>query len=205
MKKKEKIDFIFKTLQELYPNPPVPLNSRNSYTFLIAVLLSAQCTDQRVNKITPQLFSLADNPHDMLGYNVEEVQDIIRPCGLSERKATAIIGLSEILVDKYNGKIPQNIDLLEELPGVGHKTASVVVSQEFSQPAFPVDTHILRLSYRWGLSHSRHNPTITERELKKIFLKEHWRNLHLQFIYFGREYCPAKNHKIELCPICREV
>ena len=205
MKKKAKIDLIFNMLQKLYPNPPVPLNSVNSYTFLLAVLLSAQCTDERVNKITPQLFALADNPFEMVKFSVLEVQNVIRSCGLSARKATAIISLSQILIDKYNGEIPQKLELLEELPGVGHKTASVVVSQEFSQAAFPVDTHILRLSHRWGLSSSRYNPTITERELKNIFPKKYWSILHLQFIYFGREYCPAKNHKIKDCPICKQI
>ena len=205
MRKKDKIDFIFNTLQTLYPNPPIPLNSVNSYTFLLAVLLSAQCTDERVNKITPTLSGLADTPFDMVKCSIEEVQNIIRPCGLSVRKAKAIVRLSEILIDKYEGELPQSLELLEELPGVGHKTASVVISQEFAQPAFPVDTHILRLAHRWGLSSNRHNPNITERELKKIFPKESWRNLHLQFIYFGREYCPAKNHKIQDCPICKKL
>ena len=195
MTKKEKAQYILTELEKLYPNTPVPLNHTSSYTLLIAVLLSAQCTDERVNKITPLLFSKADNPFDMVKLKMEEIQQIIRPCGLSPKKAFAIFTLSQILIDKYNGEVPENIDLLEELPGVGHKTASVVMSQAFGHPMFPVDTHIHRLMTRWGLTNGK-NVVQTEKDAKKIFPKEKWNKLHLQIIFYGREFSPARSPKI---------
>jgi endonuclease-3 len=188
-------------LENLYPVVPVPLDHKDPYTLLIAVLLSAQCTDLRVNQITPKLFAKADNPFDMAKLEVEEIRDIIKPCGLSPTKSKAIKGLSQILIEKYNGGVPNDLAQLEELPGVGHKTASVVISQAFGIPAFPVDTHIHRLAYRWKLSKGS-SVEQTERDLKKLFDQEHWNKLHLQIIFFGREYCPARGHKPTLCPIC---
>ena len=204
MTRKEKAQFIIQELEKLYPETPVPLNHKDPYTLLIAVLLSAQCTDERVNKITPALFKLADNPYDMSQQDVDDIRIIIRPCGLSPRKSKAIHELSKILVDKYNGEIPQELHLLEELPGVGHKTASVVVSQAFGIPAFPVDTHIHRLAQRWGLTNGR-SVNQTEKDLKKLFPKESWNKLHLQIIFYGREYCTAKGCLGIKCNICRTL
>ena len=190
-------------LDELYPRMEIPLDHHDPYTLLIAVLLSAQSTDKRVNLITPILFERADNPWDMAKVPVEEVRSIIRPVGLSPQKSTAIVELSRILVEKYDGKVPADMDLLEELPGVGHKTASVVMVQAFGQPAFPVDTHIHRLAWRWMLSTGK-SVKKTEEDLKKIFPIDEWDRRHLQFIYFGREYCPARGHDPVKCPICSE-
>lgn len=192
---------IAQQLAILYPQPGIPLYHTNPFTFLIAVLLSAQCTDERVNKTTPELFGLADHPKDMLKLGQEKIKSIIRPCGLSPQKSKAIVGLSEILMNKYNGEIPETLDRLEELPGVGHKTASVVMSQIFKVPAFPVDTHIHRLAFRWKLSTGK-SVTKTERDLKRLFPEDLWNDLHLQIIYFGREYCPARGHNPYECPIC---
>ena len=195
MTKKEKAVYIIQELEKLYPTTPVPLDHSSSYTLLIAVLLSAQCTDERVNKITPTLFSKANNPFEMIKLTIEEIQQIIRPCGLSPKKAYAIFTLSKILIDKYNGEIPENIELLEDLPGVGHKTASVVMSQAFGHPMFPVDTHIHRLLTRWGITNGK-NVVQTEKDAKKIFPIEKWNKLHLQIIFYGREYSPARSPKI---------
>lgn len=195
MNKKEKVQFIIDKLEEIYPVVPIPLDHTDEYTLLIAVLLSAQCTDERVNKITPVLFERADNPFDMVKLSVDEIREIIKPCGLSPRKSKAIYDLSQILIDKYNGKVPANMELLEELPGVGHKTASVVMSQAFGEPAFPVDTHIHRLIYRWGLSNGK-NVEQTEKDCKRLFPKEIWNKLHLQIIFYGREYSPARGWDI---------
>lgn len=194
MTKSEKVQYVIDELERLYPETPVPLDHKDPYTLLIAVLLSAQCTDARVNQITPLLFEKADNPFDMVKLDVEEIQQIIRPCGLSPRKSKAIYGLSEILIEKYNGKVPKNMDLLEELPGVGHKTASVVMSQAFGVPAFPVDTHIHRLMYRWGFTNGK-NVEQTEKDAKRLFPRELWNKLHLQIIFYGREYSPARSPK----------
>ena len=201
MKKAEKVLDIINILQREFPNPPVPLDHKDDYTLLIAVLLSAQCTDERVNKITPLLFAKADNPKEMLTLTVDEIREIIKPCGLSPRKSKAIYGLSEIIMEKHKGKVPQSFEALEALPGVGHKTASVVMAQAFNVPAFPVDTHIHRLMYRWGLSNGK-NVEQTEKDAKRLFPKEIWNDLHLQIIFFGRKYCPARGHKVEECPIC---
>ncbi|MEM8560854.1 MAG: endonuclease III [Pseudomonadota bacterium] len=202
MLKAERVQYILLRLQELYPEPPVPLDHKDPYTLLIAVLLSAQCTDERVNKVTPALFALADNPQDMAVHSVEVIQQIIRPCGLSPQKAKAIRRLSEILLAEHNGAVPQDIEALEALPGVGHKTASVVVAQAFGKPAFPVDTHIHRLAQRWGLSSGK-NVTQTERDLKRLFPEESWNRLHLQIIFYGREYCTARGCDGRVCEICR--
>ncbi|MCM8529869.1 MAG: endonuclease III [Lentisphaeraceae bacterium] len=201
MTKKQKAAEIHTILEELYPETPIPLDHKDPYTLLVAVLLSAQCTDARVNTITPALFELADNPKDMALQEVEDIKAIIRPCGLSPRKSKAISELSSIIVNKHNGEVPQSFDDLEELPGVGHKTASVVMAQAFGVPAFPVDTHIHRLARRWGLSPAK-NVVQTEKDLKKLFPEDKWNKLHLQMIFYGREYCPARSHKKELCPIC---
>lgn len=200
-KLKIKAAAIQEILNELYPETPIPLKHRDAYTLLVAVLLSAQCTDERVNQVTPLLFARADNPAGMAQLPVEEIQSIIRPCGLSPAKSKAISGLSKILMEKYNGQVPDTFEALEALPGVGHKTASVVMSQAFGYPAFPVDTHIHRLAARWGLSSGK-NVEQTERDLKALFPEESWNKLHLQIIYFGRQYCPARGHKPEECPIC---
>ena len=194
MTKKEKVQFVIQELEKLYPKTPVPLNHNDPFTLLIAVLLSAQCTDERVNKITPTLFKKADNPFDMVKLSVEEIKAIIRPCGLSPKKSKAIYDLSNILIRKYNGGVPKDILLLEELPGVGHKTASVVVSQAFGQEAFPVDTHIHRLMYRWGFTNGK-NVVQTEKDAKRLFPKNIWNKLHLQIIFYGREYSPARGVK----------
>lgn len=195
MTKKHKAHYILEELEKLYPTTPIPLDHTSKYTLLIAVLLSAQCTDERVNKITPLLFSKADNPFDMVKLKMEEIQQIIRPCGLSPKKAFAIFTLSQILIDKYNGEVPENLDLLEELPGVGHKTASVVMSQGFGHPMFPVDTHIHRLLTRWGITSGK-NVIETEKDAKKIFPKQSWNKLHLQIIFYGREFSPARSPKL---------
>ena len=202
MLKFERANYILKRLDELYPNPPIPLNSKNHFQLLVAVLLSAQCTDERVNKVTPQLFKLACDPFEMQKVPVETIYNIIRPCGLAPKKSRAISELSNILVKKYNGKIPKAIDLLEELPGVGHKTASVLLSQGFGIPAFPVDTHIHRLAQRWGLTNGK-SVVKTEEDLKKIFPKDAWNKLHLQIIFYGREFCTARGCKGITCEICR--
>lgn len=199
MTKQEVADDIAEILESHYPTVPIPLDHKDPYTLLVAVLLSAQCTDKRVNLVTPDLFELADNPFDMAKRTVDKINTIVRPCGLAPRKAKAIHGLSEILIDKYDGEVPQSFEALEELPGVGHKTASVVMSQAFGVPAFPVDTHIHRLAYRWKLSTGK-NVTKTEKDLKKLFPKETWNKLHLQIIFFGREFCPAKAHDPVACP-----
>ena len=202
MLKFERANYILKRLDELYPNPPIPLNSNNHFQLLVAVLLSAQCTDERVNKVTPELFKLACNPFEMQKVPLEMIYNIIRPCGLAPKKSRAISELSNILVEKYNGKIPKEIDLLEELPGVGHKTASVLLSQGFGIPAFPVDTHIHRLAQRWGLTNGK-SVVKTEEDLKKIFPKNAWNKLHLQIIFYGREFCTARGCKGITCEICR--
>jgi len=191
MNKKEKVTFVINTLKELYPEIPIPLDHKDPYTLLIAVLLSAQCTDVRVNKITPILFARADNPYDMVKLSVEEIKEIIKPCGLSPMKSNGIYGLSHILIDKHNGQVPANFEDLEALPAVGHKTASVVMSQAFGVPAFPVDTHIHRLMYRWNLSNGS-NVMQTEKDAKRLFPESLWNELHLQIIWYGREYCPAR-------------
>lgn len=204
MTKKEKANYILTELEKLYPTTPVPLDHSSSYTLLIAVLLSAQCTDERVNKITPLLFSKADTPWAMVKLSIEEIQKIIRPCGLSPKKAYAIFTLSQILIDKYNGEVPEDLVLLEELPGVGHKTASVVMSQAFGHPMFPVDTHIHRLLTRWGVTSGK-NVVETEKDAKKIFPKVSWNKLHLQIIFYGREYSPARSPKSEKDYITRTI
>lgn len=202
LKKSERVQFILNRLQELYPEPPIPLDHKDPYTLLVAVLLSAQCTDQRVNQVTPHLWKLADNPHDMAKVPVEDIQSVIRPCGLSPQKAKAISKLSQILIDDYQGQVPDDINELEKLPGVGHKTASVVMSQAFGQPAFPVDTHIHRLAQRWGLTNGK-NVAQTEKDLKRLFPKSAWNALHLQIIYYGREHCSARRCDGTVCDICR--
>lgn len=196
MTKQEKVEFTVKTLDELYPTIPIPLDHKDPYTLLIAVLLSAQSTDVRVNQITPLLFAKADNPFDMVKLSEEQIREIIKPVGLSPMKSKGIYGLSKILIEKYNGEVPRNISLLEELPSVGHKTASVVVSQAFGIPAFPVDTHIHRLMYRWGFSNGK-NVVQTERDAKRLFPEEIWNRLHLQIIWYGREYSPARGWDLE--------
>jgi len=199
--KAEKVQDIINTLERLYPVIPIPLDHKDSYTLLIAVLLSAQCTDKKVNEITPLLFEAADNPFDMIKLTPDQIRLIIRPCGLSPRKSKAIYELSQILIDKYDGEVPDSFEALEELPGVGHKTASVVMAQAFGVPAFPVDTHIHRLAWRWNLSTGK-NVVQTEKDCKRLFPKEKWNDLHLQIIFFGREYCPAKAHNPNECPLC---
>lgn len=196
MKKTERVDFVINKLNELYPEIPVPLDHKDPYTLLIAVLLSAQSTDVRVNQITPLLFERADNPYDMVQLSVEEIREIIKPVGLSPMKSKGIYGLSKILIDKYKGEVPANLEALEELPAVGHKTASVVISQAFGIPAFPVDTHIQRLMYRWNFSNGK-SVVQTERDAKRIFPKEKWNDLHLQIIWYGREYCQARGWDLE--------
>ena len=197
MTKKQKVDYVINELERLYPKTPVPLKHYDPYTLLIAVLLSAQCTDERVNQITPILFEKADTPSKMIQLPVETIKQIIRPCGLSPRKSQAISSLSEILLKKHNGNVPENMEALEELPGVGHKTASVVMSQAFGVPAFPVDTHIHRLMYRWGFSNGK-NVVQTEKDAKRLFPKTLWNKLHLQIIFYGREYSPARGVKKEI-------
>ena len=196
MNKKQKVQFIIKSLEKLYPETPIPLNHKDPFTLLVAVLLSAQCTDERVNQITPKLFKKADSAKKMIKLSVKEIKDIIRPCGLSPMKSKGIYGLSKMIIEKHNGKVPSNFDDLEAFPSVGHKTASVVMSQAFGFPAFPVDTHIHRLMYRWGLSNGK-NVETTEKDAKRLFPKKLWNKLHLQIIYYGREYCPARGWNIE--------
>ncbi len=204
MTKAEKVNYIISELERLYPVMDVPLDHKDPYTLLIAVLLSAQCTDKRVNLITPHLFSRADNPFDMVKMTQEEIKEIIRPCGLSPMKSKGIYGLSQILIDKYNGEVPCDMAALEELPAVGHKTASVVMSQAFGIPAFPVDTHIHRLMVRWGLTNGK-SVVQTERDAKRLFPEEQWNKLHLQIIYYGREYSPARSPKLSVDYITRTV
>lgn len=201
MSKQEKVQHIMEILESHYPEVPVPLTHTDSYTLLIAVLLSAQCTDKKVNEITPYLFAKADNPHDMIKMSPDDIRAIIRPCGLSPRKSKAIYNLSHILINDYNSEVPADFAALESLPGVGHKTASVVMAQAFGVPAFPVDTHIHRLAYRWKLSTGK-NVDKTEKDLKRLFPEDKWNKLHLQIIFFGREYCPAQRHDPVVCPIC---
>jgi len=202
MLKAERADYILQRLQALYPQPPVPLNHNDPFTLLIAVLLSAQCTDERVNKVTPGLFALADNPVDMAALEVDQIKRIIKPCGLSPQKSKAIKRLSEILLEEHSGAVPADMAALERLPGVGHKTASVVMSQAFGVPAFPVDTHIHRLAQRWGLTSGR-NVVQTERDLKRLFPEKYWNRLHLQMIFYGREHCSARGCDGRVCEICR--
>lgn len=196
MTKKEKVQFVIDTLNELYPQIPIPLDHKDPYTLLIAVLLSAQSTDARVNQITPLLFEIADNPYDMIKLSVEEIRDIIRPVGLSPMKSKGIYGLSHILIDKYDGQVPADLEALKQLPAVGHKTASVVMSQAFNVPAFPVDTHIHRSMYRWGLSSGK-NVVQTEKDAKRLFPKDLWNRIHLQIIYYSRNYSPARGWDLE--------
>ena len=204
MKKTDKINFIIKTLEDFFPEVPVPLDHKDPYTLLIAVLLSAQSTDAGVNKITPILFKKADNPYDMIKLSVDEIRDIIRPVGLSPMKSKGIFGLSKILIEKHNGKVPKNIEDLEKLPAVGHKTASVVVSQAFGIPAFPVDTHIHRLMFRWGLSNGK-SVKKTEEDAKRLFPKELWNKLHLQIIYYARAFSPARGWNIKNDIITKKI
>lgn len=204
MTKKEKGVFIISELEKLYPETPIPLDHKDAYTLLISVLLSAQCTDARVNTITPILFARADNPFDMIKLSVEEIRQIIRPCGLSPKKSQAIFTLSEMLIEKYKGEVPDQMELLEELPGVGHKTASVVMSQAFGVPAFPVDTHIHRLLTRWGITSGK-NVVETEKDAKQLFPKALWNKLHLQIIFYGREYSPARSPKLDKDYITRTI
>lgn len=202
LSKAERIDFIDRHLQQLYPQTPIPLDHDDPYTLLIAVLLSAQCTDERVNQVTPSLFQLANTPHAMVQLSVEQIRDIIRPCGLSPQKSAAIHRLSELLIADHQAQVPRDMGALEALPGVGHKTASVVMAQAFGMPTFPVDTHIHRLAQRWGLTRGR-NVVETERDLKKCFAEERWNALHLQIIYYGRQHCTARGCDGRVCEICR--
>ena len=204
MTKKEKVEYVISELEKLYPETPVPLDHKDPYTLLIAVLLSAQCTDERVNKITPSLFKKADNPFDMVKLDVEQIKSIIRPCGLSPRKSQAIYTLSGMLINQYDGQVPADLNALEELPGVGHKTASVVMSQAFGVPAFPVDTHIHRLMYRWGFSNGK-NVVQTEKDAKRLFPENLWNKLHLQIIFYGREYSPARGVRRDVDFITMEI
>jgi endonuclease-3 len=203
MTKPEKVSDILHILDKFYPTVETPLYHKDAYTLLVAVLLSAQCTDERVNKITPLLFRKADNPFDILKMSVEEIREIIKPCGLSPMKSKGIWGLSKILIEKYEGEVPNTFEALEELPAVGHKTASVVMTQWFGKPAFPVDTHIHRLAFRWGLTAGK-NVEQTERDLKRLIPEDRWNKAHLQIIYFGRAYCPARGHVWQNCPICQK-
>ena len=204
MLRKERAAYIQNRLQQLYPETPIPLDHRDPYTLLIAVLLSAQCTDVRVNQITPLLFARADTPQDMVKLSVEEIKEIIRPCGLSPMKSKGIAGLSQILLNEHGGEVPADIKALEALPAVGHKTASVVMAQAFGVPSFPVDTHIHRLAQRWGLTSGK-NVAQTERDLKRLFPESRWNDLHLQIIFYGREHCTAHGCDGRVCPICRSV
>ncbi len=204
MTKREKADYIIHELEKLYPETPIPLDHKDAYTLLIAVLLSAQCTDARVNTITPILFKRADNPFDMIKLTVEEIKEIIRPCGVSPRKSQAIFDLSNIIIREHKGEVPQSFEELEKLPGVGHKTASVVMSQAFNVPAFPVDTHIHRLLTRWGITNGK-NVEQTEKDAKKLFPKDKWNKLHLQIIFYGREFSPARSPKFEKDYITRTI
>lgn len=204
MTKKQKVELIINTLEDLYPKTPVPLDHTDAYTLLIAVLLSAQCTDERVNQITPLLFKRANSPQEMIQLSIEEIREIIKPCGLSPSKSKAIFNLSHILLDKHNGEVPASFADLEELPGVGHKTASVVMSQAFGVPAFPVDTHIHRLMFRWGLSSGK-SVEQTEKDAKRLFPKELWNKLHLQIIFYAREYSPARGLKLDKDILFKEI
>ena len=204
MQKADKVQFVIDTLEHHFPETPIPLDHKDPYTLLIAVLLSAQSTDAGVNKVTPILFERADNPYDMVKLTVEEIRSIIRPVGLSPAKSKNIHALSQILIDQYQGIVPESLEDLESLPGVGHKTASVVVSQAFGVPAFPVDTHIQRLMYRWTLSTGK-NVVQTERDAKRLFPRELWNKLHLQIIFFGRAFCPARGHDPNACPLCSKI
>lgn len=204
MNKRQRAAWIAQILNELYPAPEIPLKHTSCFTLLIAVLLSAQCTDARVNLVTPALFKLANTPEKMAAVDVKKIEEIIRPCGLAPRKSKAIQELSRIIVDRYDGKVPGSFEALEELPGVGHKTASVVMSQGFGFPAFPVDTHIHRCANRWGLSNGK-SVEQTEKDLKLLFPKSSWNLLHLQIIYFARQFCPARNHIVANCPICSQL
>jgi len=204
MTKQEKVQFVIDTLNDIYPEIPIPLDHKDPYTLLIAVLLSAQSTDVKVNQITPKLFEIADNPYTMVKLSVEEIRDIIRPVGLSPMKSKGIHGLSKILIEKYEGKVPADMEALEELPAVGHKTASVVVAQAFNIPAFPVDTHIHRLMYRWNLSNGK-NVTQTEKDAKRLFPKDLWNKLHLQIIWYGRQYSPARAWNLEKDVITKTI
>ncbi|MBL0308510.1 MAG: endonuclease III [Bacteroidetes bacterium] len=204
MTKQQRIEFIVQQLEQLYPQPEIPLNHRDAYTLLIAVLLSAQCTDKRVNLVTPHLFIKANTPQQMVKLSAKEIEDIIRPCGLAPAKSKAIFRLSEILIEKHKGMVPDTFEELEFLPGVGHKTASVIMTQVFGKPAFPVDTHIRRLMHRWKLSNGK-SVGQTEKDAKRLFPQNLWNKLHLQIIYFGREYCPARGHDLQKCPICSKL
>lgn len=204
MDKKNKVLYVIKKLDKLFPEVPVPLHHNDPYTLLIAVLLSAQCTDERVNKITPILFEKADNPYEMVKLSIKQIKDIIRPCGLSPMKSKGIYGLSKILIEKHNGKVPDNFTDLENLPSVGHKTAAVVMSQAFGHPAFPVDTHIHRLMYRWGFSNGK-NVKQTEKDAKRLFPIEKWNKLHLQIIYYARQYSPARGWNIDKDVISKKI
>lgn len=204
MNKKNKVIFIIEELENLFPVVPIPLDHKDPYTLLIAVLLSAQCTDERVNLITPKLFKIADNPSDMSKLSINEIKEIIRPCGLSPMKSKGIYGLTRIILEKHNGKVPQTFEELEELPSVGHKTASVVMSQAFGYPAFPVDTHIHRLMFRWGLSNGT-NVKQTEKDAKRLFPKDKWNKLHLQIIYYARKYSPARGWDIQNDSITKKI
>lgn len=204
MNKKNKVIFIIEELENLFPEVPIPLNHKDPYTLLIAVLLSAQCTDERVNLITPKLFKIADNPSDMSKLSINEIKEIIRPCGLSPMKSKGIYGLTRIILEKHNGKVPQTFEELEELPSVGHKTASVVMSQAFGYPAFPVDTHIHRLMFRWGLSNGT-NVKQTEKDAKRLFPKDKWNKLHLQIIYYARKYSPARGWNLQNDSITKKI
>ena len=204
MTKSERVNWVMNELSSLYPKTPIPLDHKNEYTLLIAVLLSAQCTDERVNKVTPALFNLADNPEKMSKLSVAKIRKIIKPCGLSPKKSKAIKALSILLINKHDGQVPGSFEELESLPGVGHKTASVVMSQAFGVPAFPVDTHIHRLAQRWGLTNGR-NVAQTEKDLKRLFPIEKWNSIHLQIIFYGREYCSARGCDGTVCPMCRSL
>ena len=204
MNKQQRVTFVINTLKELYPEIPVPLDHKDPYTLLIAVLLSAQCTDVRVNQITPLLFAKADNPYDMIKMSVEEIREIIRPCGLSPMKSKGIHGLSQMMIEHHNGEVPQSFEELEKFPAVGHKTAGVVMSQAFGIPAFPVDTHIHRLLYRWGFTNGK-NVEQTEKDAKRLFPEEIWNDLHLQIIWYGREYSPARGWDLEKDSITKTI
>ena len=204
MNKQDKVHYVIETLEGLYPKTPIPLNHKDPYTLLIAVLLSAQCTDERVNKITPKLFKIADTPNKMIKLSISDIEDIIRPCGLSPMKSKGIYGLSKMIIEKHNGKVPKNFKDLEEFPAVGHKTASVVMSQAFGVPAFPVDTHIHRLMYRWGLTNGK-NVETTEKDAKRLFPITLWNKLHLQIIYYGREFSPARGWNIDTDIITKKI
>ena len=204
MNKQDKVHYIIETLEDLYPKTPIPLDHKDPYTLLISVLLSAQCTDERVNKITPKLFKIADTPNKMIKLSIADIEDIIRPCGLSPMKSKGIYGLSKMIIEKHNGKVPNNFKDLEEFPAVGHKTASVVMSQAFGVPAFPVDTHIHRLMYRWGLTNGK-NVETTEKDAKRLFPITLWNKLHLQIIYYGREFSPARGWNIDADIITKKI